>query len=404
MIAVTGACDSDPDARDLINRVTVASNNFDGIRIDTDNTIVKVDGKQQLRMFAVSGADSSADSLSDSAVWSSSDNNVATVDGLGVVTGVADGMVTITGRFGPLASAISLQVSSASITSIQIEQPSGNSVNECTSVQLTATGIYAANEGRTRNVTGEVEWTVAASSTTGYFSSFDAPGLLRNSDAGSVTVTATYSQADIQDSVEINVLDNLDRIEIPVSDTELTVSNSVNLTALATFSSGSDGSSADITDNANWVSGDTVRAEVDNDLPSKGLVDAKANGRVVLTAQCGGQEGRLAVLVGDADRVTGIKFSQTSPLRLDFDSLDAGEPIVLRSIATLENQTEVDVTEDSTWTLLTTGTNAQLSNSEGTKGELTVRSSGKYEIQVEYTGDTYTLGVFNIPTLTVDVQ
>ncbi len=395
IVAVVSGCSSDSDTRDLINRVTVASNSYSGIQIDTDNTIVEVDGQQQLRLVAVIDGSATGESLAETALWSSSDTNIATVDPTGLVTGVADGTVVVSSRFGPLADSITLTSSSATVVDIMIE-PSSSTVNECGNTQLSATANYS--DGTNRNVTNESTWSVSDTSTTGFFSTTDPAGLLRNNNAGSVDVLATRQGVESA-GASITVSDNLSSIVLPEVTSTLTLTNPVTYSAIGTYL---DDSTADITDNANWAVDDTSVSTVDNVLPTKGQLSATLTGNIIMTVTCGGVDGSLSTRAGDPTVVQSISFSQTSPLVLNYSG--GIDSIQLRSIATLEDQSVVDITEDSDWVMFRNNGNFQLNNNSGSKGLLTVTGTGVIDVQVEYIGDTFTSGAFNLPRLVVDIR
>lgn len=395
LVAFGSGCNSDTDTRDLISRVTVASNGYTGIQIDTDNTIVEVDGHQQLSLVAVINEAATNESLAETAFWSSSDTSIATVDRTGLVTGVADGTIVVSGRFGPLTDSITLTSSSATVVDIIIE-PSSATVNECGNTQLSAIANYS--DGSTRGVTNESIWSVTDTSTTGFFSTTDPAGLLRNSNAGTVNVIATREGVESA-GASITVSENLSSIDVPEVASTLTLTTPVTYSAIGTYL---DNSTADITDNANWSVDDTSVSNVDNVLPIKGQISATLTGNITMTASCGGVADSLTVRVGDPTIVESISFNQISPLVVNYTG--GVDSIQLRSIATLEDQSEVDITEDSDWVLFQNNGNFRLSNSSGSKGLLTITGTGVVDVQVEYTGDTFTSGTFNLPRLEVNVR
>lgn len=404
-VAVVSGCDSNsPDAQDLLNRLAIANNGFDSMRIDADNSIVEVDGQEQLRVVAMSNGNDSAGSYASDATWISRDTSIATVDNNGLVSGVADGNVVLVSRLGPLVASITLQVSSAEVTSIAIE-PASATVNECGNQQFVARGIYAANEGRTRNITKEVNWQVTTDSSIAYFDEGDEAGLLRTSNAGTATLVA--SRAGLTDAtVTINVLDNLTGISIPESGSTLTTNNSVQYKALATYQGDPDGTTTDITDNASWLVDNTTIATIDNTLPSKGLLDASQNGSVGLTATCGGLTSEVrTVLAGEPNVIESLSIAGNNPLSFEFVTIETRS---LKSFAQLQNGVSVDITEESEWTVVGSGhANFELNNNAGFKGQLKVSGPGEIKIEIKYVGDTYdprSDRALNIPSLDVDVR
>src|SRR5207244_3728947 len=114
--------------------------------------------------------------------WSSSNNNIATVNGSGLVTGVTAGSVTITATSEGQSGTASITVAGAPVASVTVTPPSA-SVPAGQTVQLTAT-LKDANgnvlTGRT------VTW--ASNNTT--VATVNSNGLVTTKVAGSATITA----------------------------------------------------------------------------------------------------------------------------------------------------------------------------------------------------------------------
>src|SRR2546422_462982 len=115
--------------------------------------------------------------------WSSSNNNIATVNGSGLVTGVTAGSVTITATSEGQSGTASITVAGAPVASVTVTPPSA-SVPAGQTVQLTAT-LKDANgnvlTGRT------VTW--ASNNTT--VATVNSNGLVTTKVAGSATITVT---------------------------------------------------------------------------------------------------------------------------------------------------------------------------------------------------------------------
>jgi hypothetical protein len=132
--------------------------------------------------------------------WSSDNDNVATIDINGLVTGVAAGQANITASLAGVTSpAVSLPVIPAPVTtttnpgpalvSIAITQPSTPSINlilaGTPTQQFVATGTYS--DGSKGNITTLVTW---VSSATGV-ASITTAGLATGLTAGTTIITAT---------------------------------------------------------------------------------------------------------------------------------------------------------------------------------------------------------------------
>lgn len=392
------ACDSGSDASDLQNRVDVAVNNYTLLQMSAINNIIEVDQSLPLTLNALRDSQAQGTSVADSAVWSVDNPNIATVDGSGMLTGISDGMVNVRARYGPLFSATNVQVSSADLLSIQISAPVAR-VDECSSVQLTASGTYNDNLDA-RNLTKFVSWAMDETTTVGAFDSSDPLGLIRTSGAGQLSVTATRHAITVDPAFNLEVLDNLNRVAIDVPTGILTISNDLQLSAQATYE---DGTTADITDNVSWSVNATNIATIGNSLSSKGLLNASQTGSVTVSAVCGGVPAEmLTVLSGDPTVIESISFNRNSGDSFPFSLTTT---INLRATAQLQTQQSENITEDSNWTLIERGDSQnELNNRAGSKGELTIRGVGTIRVQVEYTGDKFDGGRVRTAQLEIIVR
>lgn len=391
------ACDSGSEAHDLQNRVEVAANNYTQLQLSTVNSTIEVDQAVPLTLNALSSSAGQSSSVADSAVWSVDNPNVATVDRSGILTGLTDGTVNVQARYGPLFAATTVRVSSADLVSIEITAAE-NPVSECDSVQLTALGSYSDGL-EARNLTDYVVWGTVGTATVGAFNSSDPMGLFRSSSSGQLQVTASRNNVTVDPVFSLEILDNLTAFEIPEPAGTLTTSNDLQLSAQATYS---DGTTADITDNASWSVSDTTVATIDNTLPSKGLLDASQTGSLSVSSTCGGISGSLSLLSGDPTVAETISFVRDNPFEFTFDQTIT---LNLQARIVLQTKQEVDITEDSIWTLTQPGNSRNsLSNSVGSKGQLTIRGVGTVRVRVQYDGDEYEDSTLNAPVLEIIVK
>lgn len=396
---VLSACDSDDDARELRNRVMVATQSYNVVEIRSLNEILETGNVSALELWA--GTDVPTDEQTEDAQWSSSDRSVATVSSAGLVTAVSDGTVTITAAFGPLSDEVELRVSSAPLTSLTVLAPVA--LNECDSVQLNASGFFAA-DGSERAITDSVTWSVSNDpATVGVFSA-TTPGLFRSSNAGSALITA--SRDDISAQATITVADNLQALNLTPIDPVITPSEVTEFSVNAVYSDSPD--TPDVTDNATWSVSDTGNASVDNTLPDKGALTAISTSDITLQVVCGGIETTASFAVGDPSIVESISFGRDdNPFEFEFPGEEL--TVTLRAIATLQTQTQVTITEDVDWITESRNTDLLvLSNDSGSKGQLTVRGRGTITVRIEYDVDEFddfdeVNSTFNTPTLTINV-
>lgn len=152
------------------------------IAITPVNPSILVNGTQQFTATATY-SDSSTANVSGSAVWSSSDNTVATVSAVGLATGVATGSVSITAALNGVNGSTSLTVSSASLVSIAIT-PTNPSIQQNANQQFTAIGTYS--DTTTRGLTSVATW----SSSIPAVATISSGGLATGLAAGTTTISA----------------------------------------------------------------------------------------------------------------------------------------------------------------------------------------------------------------------
>jgi len=156
-------CDSNGDTQQLSNLIAVASEGFESIQITGASDVISTGEVQSLTASAVN--DGGTIVVIEGAVWSSSDNSIATVSSSGLVTGGSvDGEVVVTASFGNLTTSKAIRISSAPLSAINIlfntVSAATVEVNECSAAQFEASGIFLGEEDEPRDITDSVSWTV----------------------------------------------------------------------------------------------------------------------------------------------------------------------------------------------------------------------------------------------------
>jgi uncharacterized protein YjdB len=220
--------------------------------------------------------------------WSSTNTAAATVDGSGLVTGVAAGSATITatseGKSGTSVVTVSVPVASVTVT------PSPASVQQGSTVQLTATPRDANGTPLTGRV---VTW----SSNNTAVATVNSSGLVRGVAPGSATITATSEGQSGTSSMTVTSVP-VASVTVAPPMVSVTVGSTVQLTATPKDANGNPLTGRVIT----WQSSNTGIATVNG----SGLVSgAAAGGPVTITATSEGQSGTAAVTVTTS---TGTQF------------------------------------------------------------------------------------------------
>ena len=225
--------------------------------------------------------DANGNPLSGRAVaWTSSNAAVATVDASGLVTAVAAGSATITATSEGQSGTAAISVTPAPVASVAVTPPSA-SVNEGTTVQLTATPKDANGNPLSGRV---VTW--ASSNTT--VATVSASGLVTGKVAGSATITAT-SEGQSGTSAITVVRVPVAAVTVTPASASVNEGNAVQLTATPKDANGTPLTGRTVT----WASDNTTVATVS----ATGLVTGKVAGSATITATSEGQGGTAAITV-----------------------------------------------------------------------------------------------------------
>jgi hypothetical protein len=220
-------------------------------------TSVNVGQTSQLQAIA-SFSDGTTRNVTGESQWSSGDAGIASVNGTGLVTGVAGGQTPVSAAFGGQTATVGFTVSSGPPPA-----PSANSLTVTGTSPLTVgqTSQYNAianmSDGTTPNVNGQAQWSssnpgVATVGSTGIVTAV-APGQTTitatfQSRSGSVPLTVNAAQPDLI-GLELNINGNILAGNGPLG-LNLNLSDLINgnpILGLKVFGLYSDGSKRDVT-------------------------------------------------------------------------------------------------------------------------------------------------------------
>src|SRR5437773_137504 len=268
--------------------------------------------------------------------WASSNTSVATVNGTGLVSGVAAGSATITatseGQSGTAGITVAVPVASVTVSPASASVPAGQTA------QLTATPKDVNGNPLSGRV---ITW---ASSNTAV-ATVSSSGLVTGKVAGSATITATSEGQSGTASVTVTAVPVASVTVTPAS-ASVNEGNTVQLTATPKDVNGNPLSGRVVT----WASSNTSVATVS----SSGLVTGKVAGSATITATSEGQSGTSAITVAHvpAASVTVSPSSASVPagsaLQLTATPKDAaGNPLSGRTIAWSSSNTAVATVSSS---------------------------------------------------------
>ncbi|WP_299495634.1 Ig-like domain-containing protein [uncultured Shewanella sp.] len=195
---------------------------------------------------------------------------------------------------------------------------------------FTATAVYY--NGDVIDITSSVIWSSQAPS----LLSINSSGLATAIAVGSTTVSATKDGIS-SNNISVTISDaGLTAIQITPASITLNQGNSLQLTAIGTYS---DGSSADITSSVSWLSDNMSTATV---TPA-GLLTAEATGSTFVSAtQDGISSNDSSVTVSDAT-LTAIQITPASVI------LNQGNSQQLAATGTYSDGSTADITNSVSW-------------------------------------------------------
>ncbi|HEY1547350.1 MAG TPA: Ig-like domain-containing protein [Kofleriaceae bacterium] len=261
--------------------VTVVAAALVSIAVTPADPAVTFGGTQQ---FTATGTftDGTQPDLTMFVTWSSSDPTIATINAVGLATGVGNGTVTITATDGTISGTTSL-TASVPLLSIAVT-PADPTIALLFSQQFTATGTYA--DSSTADITTQVTWNSADPLVVGITAAGLATGLV----PGTSTITATLGAISGSTTATVSSA-TLVSIAITPADPSLALGLTQQFTATGTFS---DSSTQDLTTQVTWTSSDPTIATI----AGTGLATSVAvGGPITITATLGAISGTTTLTV-----------------------------------------------------------------------------------------------------------
>lgn len=303
-------------------------------------------------------SDGTSDDITAEVSWSSADEDIASVDASGLVTGeAAGGPVDIRASLDGITGTTAVTVTHARLEAIDITPPTA-SVPAGMKQKFTATGTYS--DGSTLDISTHVTW----SSSYAAVATVDTNGLAsaKVKNAG-ITITARLGTK--SDTASLVVTDaTLQSINITTPDSSIAKGYKAQYTAMGLYS---DGKTVNVSSAATWSSTDASVASVANG-PKAGEVSALNQGTATIQASFGGKSDSDAFTVSDAELLS-IAVSAPSP------ALAAGFKQTYSAQGTYSDGSSQDLGNQVAWSV-SDGTVARISNEAGSKGEATALAVG----------------------------
>lgn len=272
-------------------------------------------------------SDGSSRDISLSAVWSSSDASVASVDSTGVVRGLAVGTSTITAKSGTVSATTALTVTAATLSSLTLS-PANPGVPLGLTQQLTATGTYS--DGGSFDLTSAVTWSSSATAV----ATVSPWGQSKAVAVGSTIITAKFGTTSSAVTLQVTPA-ALESIALTPANPAVAKGLSQQVTAIGAFS---DGSSRDVSSSVTWSSSNPAVATIG----ATGL----AQGISVGTSTIGVASGALSAsttLTVTAASLSSIAITPANP------SIYRGLTQQFTAMGTYSDGTVVDISSAVGW-------------------------------------------------------
>ncbi|WP_245953697.1 Ig-like domain-containing protein [Arthrobacter silvisoli] len=256
-----------------------------GVHVSPETATMDQGGILQL-LAEGSYSDGSRGNLNASALWSSGNPGIVTVDGAGLATAVAPGTATITASQDGLqgTSVITVRTTPKTVTALSVT-PAKLTLKEGQTARLEAIASYS--DGSSAAV-GNATWEISPAGST--VAEVDLTGLVTARGIGNAAVVASLPGADGQlltGRADVAVAPSVKGIEVsPVGPVQLEPGKTVQLRAVVFYSDGTTGSTVD------WASSRPLIAAVDG----SGLVSAVARGDAEITATADGVTGNAVTI------------------------------------------------------------------------------------------------------------
>jgi uncharacterized protein YjdB len=233
-------------------------------------------------------SDGSIQDLVAGVTWTSSNSNVATVDGNGLATTLAAGTTTITATVGTFTDSSMITVVAAHLQSITLT-PTNVTMAAGTQQQFTATGNF--DDGSTQVLTSGL-W----SSSSANVLTVDATGLGIAVGPGASTVSVTSGTVSASTSVTVTTA-TLMSLAIAPANSSMPDDATKQFSATGTFS---DNSTQDVTQSVLWSSSTPGVATITN----LGLVTSLSTGSTTISAMLGSVNNSTTLTVSNVKLVS----------------------------------------------------------------------------------------------------
>jgi hypothetical protein len=232
-------------------------------------------------------SDGSTEIINPLLTWTSSNNNIASLNLTGFATGQSAGVATITATAQTAVSATSqVLVEGGTLTGLQVTPAS---LNVALGFRASFRAVGSFSDGTTQDLTTFANWTSSNPSTATISNAQATAGQATGVALGTVTVTAAFGGQVGTASLTVTNT-TLTSVAVTPPDPSIAKGAAQQFSAIGTFS---DGSNLNINYAVTWNSSDPAVATID----SQGLADAISSGTSTISATAKGVTGMTTLTV-----------------------------------------------------------------------------------------------------------
>ncbi|KAI7253323.1 hypothetical protein KC345_g11385, partial [Hortaea werneckii] len=250
------------------------------LSVDSESINLRLNGVHQLVLTGLD-ANGTPGTVTDSAVWTTADENIATVT-KGLITGYKTGKTTITAVYGGKTITIAVSVETAARLNL-----TAGKLNLGKDQSKAVTAMASYEDGTSQDVTEDAVWSTDNSDVADV-----SKGIITAYATGSAVITASYGGKTA--TVKITA-GTPEKLTLQAKTIELKEDETYQAEATGSYSDGSD---LTVTGEAEWSSSDEKVAEVKD-----GLISGIGTGTAVITAKLGTVKATITVNVGLVDEL-----------------------------------------------------------------------------------------------------
>ena len=288
-----------------------------------------------------------------SLTWSSSAENLLTIDANGAATGIIAGSATVTATSGTISGAASVTVTNAKISSIAVT-PADSVMPIGAMKQFSA--VATLSDSTTQDVSLSALWSSSAAAV----ATIGNQGLASSVANGTVTISATVGAVSGSTSLTVTTA-TLTSITVNPSAAHISAHTYIRFTATGHYSDGS------VVNNLQGVSWKSTKPQLAS-IRGTGIARGKRVGTATIKASLAGITGTATLVVGNGTLVS------TAITPID-PTVSTGGTEQFVVTGTFSDATTQDLTLNSHWSS-TSGNVATIANNPGVAGLATAQASG----------------------------